>query len=65
MFFVFNINEDMLKENEFIYRQRDLNPGPFDFPSPFGLNSQSQLPFMIQHHDSVPVQPISLKADVK
>ena len=26
VFFVFNINKDLLKENEFIYRHRDINP---------------------------------------
>jgi len=62
MFFVFNLNDEMLKENEYIYRHRDLTSSQFDFTSPFSLGDEPQLPFMISHQgfmgNQVPSQPI-------
>ena len=69
MFFVFNINKEMLKENEYTNRHRDLTSSQFDFRSPFPLCKEPDLHFMIQPQGrmevQVPSQPISLKSEVK
>ena len=41
MFFVFNINDAMLKENEFTYRKRDTNNYDFGRGVPYSLNENS------------------------
>lgn len=48
MFFVFNVNETLLKENEFTYRRRDLTSSPYAFGGPSFSLTDCTTPFMMQ-----------------
>ena len=53
MYFVFNVNDALLKENEYTYRRRDLGQSQLDYMSGNSLGpafplSQCSAPFMIQ-----------------